>query len=374
MGPGTRKNRYPYQNIMCMVLALAFFICLHLISISENVEKSSAMSTTQPQIIEEDEYAWTDPCKFRKNHPQPVIIMSLGRSGSSITWDTMSALTGKRNIAAEITGGNPQSSKLFFDNLETDEAFRPFTNWTIQYLCHVQREGRRSDIVDAGIAGFQWKPFASSWDSTYAIEGLKSIAQTQKHIDIDDDDSENENKHWPTVKVVYLMRNPLDRKVSNLRHSNSKHVNATGKQDGDKKIISPHCPVGDTKCIEMHSKFDSNIVFPTGPELIRWLRSARNQDQRIHQSLDKLHIPFVEVTYSKLYGNHIYSDQDSAKEWMKLFRHLGVGPMKDLKMDDVRAAFSMASTHKKSRNETISNFEEVRDTLIGTDFEYLLNS
>lgn len=349
-----------------VVLAHAFFICfvtLHLISISENVEKSSTLSTSK----------WTAPCKFRKNHPQPVIIMALGRSGSSITWDTMSALTGKRNIAYEFTGGNPQSSKLFFDNFETNEAFRPFTNWTIQHLCHVQREGQRSDIVDAGIAGFQWKPFASSWDSTYAIEGLKAIAQTQKHINTDDDNFENENQHWPTVKVVYLMRNPLDRKVSNLRHSNSKNVNAIGRQ-GDKKILPPHCPVGDTKCIEMHSNFDSNIVFPTGSELIRWLRNDRKQNQRIHQSLDKLHIPFVEVTYSKLYGNHIYSDQDSAEEWMKLFRHLGVGPMKDLKMEDVRGAFSMASTHKKSRNETISNFEEVRDTLIGTDFEYLLNS
>jgi hypothetical protein len=41
-------------------------------------------------------------------------------------------------------------------------------------------------------------------------------------------------------------------------------------------------------------------------------------------------------------------------------------------MEDVRKSFSIASTHIKSRNETIANFEEVKNTLVGTSFKHLL--
>ena len=381
----------PHQRSLCMILVLTIMIVGHLISTSDTFDhslitskfssvmsKSSSSSspsinstststgtgtgngiTEKPEYKDldiqqgEDNYTWTEPCKFRTNHPQPVILMSLGRSGSSITWDTMSALTGERNTAHEVTGGNPQSSKTFFSNLQNDAVFQQYTNWTLQRLCHVQREGgRREDITDqSGIAGFQWKPFSSSWNHPYAIKGLQAVA----------------NSTDPIVKIVYLTRNPLDRKVSNLRHKNSK-LNSN-QQD---VAISPHCAVGDTKCQERHSQFSSNINFPTGSKLIEWLRNAERQDRRIHERLDEFHIPFVEVPYEKLYGIGKDTDTDKAEEWMKLFRYLRVGPQEGLTMEKVKGAFSMASTHKKSRNDTIENFEAVKETLVGTDYEYLL--
>jgi hypothetical protein len=40
-------------------------------------------------------------CQFKLsgNDPLPVILIALGRSGSSITWETMATLTGQLNIA-----------------------------------------------------------------------------------------------------------------------------------------------------------------------------------------------------------------------------------------------------------------------------------
>lgn len=289
---------------------------------------------------EEDNQLWTDPCTFYKNGvgPIPVVLMALGRSGSSITWSTMSALTGERNIAYEVSGGNHNSSNIFFHELkENDLAFH---NWTLQRLCHIQQH--RPDItLNTGIAGFQWKPYMSSFDEEYAIEGLKAIAES---VD-------------PKVKVVYLTRNPLDRKISNLRHRHSKD---------SKEKISAHCKVGDEECIKHHSDFDTNIILPTGRDLLKWLNTNVKSDAKIRRALDETHVDYVQISYKKLFTT------DDAEEWMKVFRFLGVGPTTNLTMDDVRASFSMAATHTKGRNETVSNFKKVEETLKGTKFEHLL--
>jgi len=270
--------------------------------------------------------------------PSPVILMALGRSGSSITWDAMSQLTGQRNTAYEVTGGNTNNSKAFFKDLETN----PYVghDWAIKRLCHIQQN--RPDILsDAGIAGFQWKPYMSSFDHEYAIEGLREIAAHRN----------------PSIRVVHLTRNALDKRISNIRHTNSKKSS---------KAITAHCPMGDEECIKNHSQFVTSIVFPTGQELLHWLRHTVDDDNTIRKRLGDLGVHHVEVSYEKLYNSN------DAEEWMRIFRFLEKGPSEGLAMGDVRASFSMASTHTKSRNETIANFEDVRETLVGTPFEHLL--
>lgn len=103
------------------------------------------------------DWNWTEPCTFyeRGTGPIPVVLMALGRSGSSITWSTMSALTGERNVAYERTGQTIEKTENFFACLE--KCPLAYHNWTIQSLCHIQR--RRPDVtINSGIAGFQWKP------------------------------------------------------------------------------------------------------------------------------------------------------------------------------------------------------------------------
>jgi hypothetical protein len=83
--------------------------------------------------------------------------------------------------------------------------------------------------------------------------------------------------------------------------------------------------------------------------------------------LRDLKVKFITVSYEKLY------DTDDAEEWIRIFEFLQRGPSAGLSIDDVRATFSMASTHSKGgRNETIENYAEVEHTLVGTEFEHLL--
>ena len=267
--------------------------------------------------------------------PSPVILMALGRSGSSATWTTMSNLTGHTSVAYERTGGNDEKSNAFFASLEAN----PYEghDWAIKHLCRVQQ--KRKDVpLHAGIVGFQWKPYTKSFNHEYSIEGLRAIAAQRD----------------PTVRVVYLTRNALDRRISNIRH----------KQSG--KSISAHCAVGDEECIHQHSKFDVNITLPTGNELKNWLTHTYKEENNVRKRLDELNVQYVEVSYDKLYNS------DDADEWMRIFRFLKVGPLKNLTIDEVRASFSMASTSTKSRAENIVNYAEVERTLRGTEFYHLL--
>ena len=77
--------------------------------------------------------------------------MGLGRSGSSITWDTMAQLTGEANVAYEVNGGNMTKSKLFFNSIYPD--LGPY--WAIDRLCNIQKRVI-SQNPHSGIAGFQW--------------------------------------------------------------------------------------------------------------------------------------------------------------------------------------------------------------------------
>ncbi len=280
-------------------------------------------------------------CRLMKKGegPLPLILISLGRSGSSVLWGTMSHLTGLRNVAWEYTGGNLNSSREFFHNLKADPKLG--YDWPIKKLCKIQRRESVQSPIN-GIVGFQWKPYFSSFDHEYAIEGLKAIASHQN----------------PIIRIVYLRRNALDRKISNIRHDRSKI--------GDGEAISAHCEIGDTACINKHSKYDNAITFPTGSKLMQWLQTDANHEYKIRKRLSDLNVKFVEVTYERLFNS------EDAKEWMRIFQFLGVGPTQNLTIDDVRSSFAMASTHTKSRKETIINFEDVEKTLSGTKFEYLL--
>jgi hypothetical protein len=167
------------------------------------------------------------------------------------------------------------SSKAFLNALEKGPHFE--YDWPSKKLCYIQQY--RSDISPvAGIFGFQWKPYMTSFNHEYAIEGLKEIA----------------SHRYPTIKMVYLRRNALDQIASNLRHANSKI--------GGSAAISAHCAIGDKACFKKNLKYDKNICFPTGEELMRWLRTTTKNDNAIRKRLIDLNIQFVEVTYEKLFN------------------------------------------------------------------------
>lgn len=303
------------------------------------------------------EGAWYDYNDFSKEHveannaeiscellpdddlPMPVILMARGRSGSSITWDTISELMGQRNVARELTGGNRNSSLAFFDNLAHDP--QKGHDWALHHLCLLQQH--RPELANSTIVGFQWKPFTSSFDHEYAVEGLRSIAAQQN----------------PHVRVIYLTRNPIDKKISNLRHKQAKTKTSTK--------ISAHCAVDDEECIQEHLKFEENITFPLGPELFDWLYASSESDSMIKKRLHNFGVQHIHITYENLFHT------ESADEWVRLLKFLGREPSINMTMNTVRSTFSMAPTHKKSQKETIKNYDALKKSINGTEWQTLLD-
>lgn len=86
-------------------------------------------------------------CTFRdESGPQPVILISTGRAGSSVTWDTVTRLVGRPNVAFEYTGGNRTKSQIFFDSIDPLVG----AQWASLQLCQIQAHER---VVGSGICG-----------------------------------------------------------------------------------------------------------------------------------------------------------------------------------------------------------------------------
>ncbi len=286
---------------------------------------------------------FSNSCEFLVEGPVPVILFAFGRSGSSITWNIMSNLTGYENIAYEKV----QNANQFLDEIVKS----PIADydWARKTLCAIQNRQYKESRNEKGygISGFQWKPGPLSLKHKYGVETLKRIAEQQKST--------------PSVRIVVLTRNFLDKYYSHLKHKQSRRT------DGENKIPA-HCQVGDDECVKWHFKNERNILFPTGNDLLKQLDTNSVIHEKLIRLLDKLDIDYVEVSYEKLYNS------ESADEWMRIFKHLGVGPSVGLNMEEVTRAMGLSRTNQGNKSEILSNFDDVYDTLKGTKYEGLLGT
>ncbi len=286
-----------------------------------------------------------EACTFAQPYstaPVPVILMSLGRSGSSVTWNTLSTMLGSTTTAYEITGGNRTKAMNFFNSLGPDTT----ADWAIEKLCFIQK-WNLGRYDDPGITGFQWKPYLNTLTHELGRGALERIAEYKD----------------PPIKILYLTRNPLDRLLSNERHRG--HVRSA--------TVPAHCSAGDEECVKRHQEHSKGLILPTGNELVTSIRNAMNIDTIAADTLSTLGVPHLTVSYEKLYHSK------NAKEWIRIFDFLGRSPKHlkiyktNLKMEHVEKAFAMAPTSIKRHEDSISNFQEVKDTLVDAGYGYLLH-
>ena len=279
--------------------------------------ESSASSTNESSCL--------DP-----NGPKPIILISLGRSGSTPTWEVMGGLSGLRTKSVEYTGKNGAESGKFFKS-------KSGYTWMTNLLCKYQTK-----YPTAGIVGFKWKPSEAIYTPP-AIEGLKKIAALG-------------------IKVVRNRRNLLDVIISRTKHgilTESKHL----------LHRRAHCPIGDMNCLGLHQNATTNLIFDP-KELLMKLRALNDKENRVDQHLIELDVPHVNVMYDELY----YPESTcSTEEWMKVFQFIGVGPTSNLTMTDVQGAMNWsATTSSRNHRKTIGNYDEIAKILKDTEFENLL--
>lgn len=193
-----------------------------------------------------------------------------------------------------------------------------------------------SENPNSGIAGFQWKPFFKTIDHRNSLKALEAISI---HKD-------------PSIRVIQLYRNPIDRYISNARH---------------RLKLPDHCIIGDDECVKNHMMHSKNITIPIGHKLIQIITADMRNRDYVRKKMDSAGVQYLPVSYEELFYT------DSANEWMKIFQFLGVGPRVNLTIDRVRENFSMAPTSSYEQRKSISNYRAVEEFLNGTEYYDLLH-
>ena len=276
-------------------------------------------------------------CKFtpiEEGGSVPVIFIVNGRSGSDATWATLSTLAGGRSALGEHTGENQVRTMDFLGSMTEEEG----AWWVTEHLCQFAHRH-----CDKPLAAFKWKPFVDSFNLPAAQGMLKKIAAFDQPS---------------RIKVVFMTRNPLDVLISKIKHKKSKRE--------IENEIAAHCAVDDKECIEKQKQVGSGLQLPT-QSLLKDLKDSLEAFSVFEDTLETMNVAHVKTSYEELYN------RDDAEEWMNIFRYLGRGPTKNLTMSDVIGSFALAPTFQNNHNESLANYVEVRDLLMGTEFEKLLH-
>ncbi len=167
----------------------------------------------------------------------------------------------------------------------------------------------------------------------------------------------------PKIKVIFLTRNPLDRYISNKRHEGYQH-----SQD-----VPAHCAIDDEECVQRHRAHSKELVFKHRKQMVRDIKHAKNIDELAKDLLSMSGVDFLSVTYENLYS------VDDVGEWIRIFDFLGRSPKdvenykENLTRKDVEKAFAIAPTSTNEHNETITNFEDVKQAFFEGGYGYLLH-
>jgi len=261
--------------------------------------------------------------------PKPVILMSLGRSGSASTWQVLGALTGRETKSVEYTGSSREESIRFFTKRV---APNDGGGWIMKYMCRVQREN-----PGAGIVGFKWKPNRSI-GLPAAMEGLKLLGRLSD----------------PSIVLVRSRRNLLDVIISRYKHKRST------------ERIPAHCQRGDKGCLALQLRAGKGVELPTH-KLLGLLETLTREEDEVDEQLEAFGVPHVRVSFEELYYG-----QD-ASEWARIVSALGIPPIRELTKESLESIQKHASTSHPSHKRTIRNFEEVANLLDGTKFAHLLH-
>ena len=142
-------------------------------------------------------------------------------------------------------------------------------------MCSIQKQHIKTDAGNddkSAIVGFQWKPHGNTISHEYSKKGLGAVGAQQD----------------PPIRVIYLTRNPIDRKLSNLRH------------EEQNLEIPAHCEVGDEECLRQHeTSFEKGgIEFPVGKDLLLMLERKWKLDRRLRYYFNRYGVKYIQYMWS----------------------------------------------------------------------------
>lgn len=283
----------------------------------------------------------------------PVVLLSFGRSGSTVTWDTLAALAVRDNTgdpsssaggfqrSSERLGKSKEQTVRFFDEMDPREHGKCALE---RVLCAQQDDNRQrlqtsgstlSDDRVPGMYGTKWKLFLESFGHVKARQALRWLAAR------------------PRIKVIHNRRNLLDVYLSKYKHS-VQHVPA-------------HCHPGDATCLEQHLAAERSLAVPTDT-LLEELDYWEHATNRTLQLLRAHRVELLHVRYERLY----YGDDDMEDEWNRALTYI-TGSFQNVTKADVLARITHVATSAALHQDKMATYDQVQALLRGTRFaKYLV--
>jgi hypothetical protein len=287
----------------------------------------------------------------------PAILVSFGRSGSSVSWDLLTALaspedSGQLNVERTGSGQTGALDRLHEFPHEHGKCWLERIMCTLQTKITVRPD--RARVSRPSMAPNGRRPCESLLIGKSSVASKNEFLPFIKVALFPLDRKSSEALEWlavnPHIKVIHNTRNLLDVAISRRKHQTHGH-------------LPSHCQ--DETCAEKQKVH--TMVMPVD-ELLGSLTTLKHGRDFVTRQLDSAGVPRIDVTYERLY----YAP--TAEEWMRIvmFRFAGVGPTNNLTMTTVHQRMHLFVTHPPTRNETLRNYNEIVMGLRGTEWEQLL--
>jgi len=151
------------------------------------------------------------------NGPTNVILLSLGRSGSTVIWQMLSTLTGYETLSDEYVGSDTRDMRIFFNRTVAGNKELSDGKWLTQHMCRLQT---KDELRNAAFVGFKWKPYWRPFllpESKKTFELIASMATSTAT-----NTTRQQQFPGPPIRLLRSRRNVLDVHLSKLKHKKKK--------------------------------------------------------------------------------------------------------------------------------------------------------
>ena len=298
-------------------------------------------------------------CTIAASNPTPMVILSLGHSGSTVTALRLAKLTGSGDgnpLGGERVTGSTLDPSSNPERMPTETPVHDIH----AYFCGKQRAA--GDARSTRLVGFKWKPLLIDgvWDDAFRWLGAHR-----------------------EVLVVHLRRNPLDVMISGVKHGSSICLPGESETPGPYRDGVPslsaagwkppssggaprrlHCTTDDEYCGYLEKKVNLTVDC-----ILPYLDASRADAELLAGKLDDYGANYQDFSYFELYEA---PEPQIVEAWRRLLRFLGVAAW-EVSLDDVVGASDLVETTPYAQAETVLNYEEVAARLAPTAYAHLLH-
>jgi len=333
-------------------------------------------------------------CLLEDGYPTPVVLMSLGRSGTHITWQTLNTLTGYdtdrytedyMNNKFEYLGMNSNPIKQFFHDQNQKQNDRN-GQWLTKYMCEL----RTKKFPKATFVGISWKSFL---DPFQLKESLSTLQQIVSMTDVLQEASSSTStsslgssttieRRGPPIRIIRSRRNPIDVMLSQYKNGYDCGSDTVIKNNINKplQILNSHCKKGETLCLNKHYEQGEELIIGDVDLFYSLTYKLWNDENKVDTTLIEMNVPVIFVSYDTMY--YPTTPLDGEKEWNKALQYIRGDNYNDSNdsngneyksWQDIQNAMGFEST-TRSRNhiDLISNWLEVQQKFVDTPLEKFL--